>query len=576
VSYIFSWGNQNSTSINKKQERDMSGNKLVLLVLISLMLVACASNSYKGERLDGKRHGQGVQSFASGSQYVGEFKNGQYNGQGTFTFADGGTYIGEWANDKFHGVGTRIYPDGKKYVGEWANNKFHGMGTLTYSSGKIKYDGEYKSHERHGQGSYTFPDGGTYIGEWANDKFHGMGTRTYSFGYIKVGIWANNNFTEYYTENRKEIEADNTELIVDSFIKYFWKKPVGAPLQNTQISIVDAFRARTVGNLKKLNMLSKGKYLRSPDCTVIFRGGGAHGVLKKTDNKLIFFNSAATRTLNGRNADNYQYAAGKYPKDAAGEYIRDAAGNCLPIPETGPGKMASGHDTYIPSRTAQAIHYTLKQKGVDLGHCVVRRSLDLITDLEKLNVVDCYLEDHGFTKKQSAVIENIYPTVSIATYGNNFLGIWVFDATYGDNDVGKTREEIYAEYRSDPLKQKEFSNYLKQYISRTQAKKKALSAAYFQHLDALPNAPHFTTFTPEDVSNVEVVDKGVGTDRRFTKKMRFWRIINGIAAKQPAMKKHTNIYLVNMLPSGIEMVGASAISVPTKPSSYLIFLPRGI
>jgi hypothetical protein len=169
----------------------MSGSKLVLLVLISLMLVACASNSYKGEKLGGKRHGQGTATFADGGTYIGEWANDKVHGMGTRIFSGGDKYVGEYKNNERHGQGTYTYADGSTYIGEWANDKFYGMGKRTYSSGKIKYDGEYKNYERHGQGSYTFPDGGTYIGEWANDKFHGMGTRTYSSGKIKVGIWAN-------------------------------------------------------------------------------------------------------------------------------------------------------------------------------------------------------------------------------------------------------------------------------------------------------------------------------------------------------------------------------------------------
>ena len=59
-----------------------------------------AEFQYKGEFLDGKRHGFGVMSVLhpnfNGDKYVGEFKDGKYNGQGTYTYASGAKYVGEY------------------------------------------------------------------------------------------------------------------------------------------------------------------------------------------------------------------------------------------------------------------------------------------------------------------------------------------------------------------------------------------------------------------------------------------------------------------------------------------------
>ena len=50
---------------------------------------------------NGKYHGNGTYTYASGAKYVGEYKNGNKDGQGTYTFADGTIHhSGEWVNDK--------------------------------------------------------------------------------------------------------------------------------------------------------------------------------------------------------------------------------------------------------------------------------------------------------------------------------------------------------------------------------------------------------------------------------------------------------------------------------------------
>ena len=85
-----------------------------------------------GEK-DGKPHGQGTFTYASGNKYVGEFRDGLRNGQGTFTWPDGGKYVGEFRDGYPHGWGTETWPSGYKYVGEWRDGREHGTrGTTTF------------------------------------------------------------------------------------------------------------------------------------------------------------------------------------------------------------------------------------------------------------------------------------------------------------------------------------------------------------------------------------------------------------------------------------------------------------
>ena len=75
-------------------------------------------------------------------EYKGELKDGKKHGQGTQTYYNGAKYEGEWMNDMMHGQGTYTYPKtydgGAKYEGEWMYDMKHGQGTFTYTNGTIK------------------------------------------------------------------------------------------------------------------------------------------------------------------------------------------------------------------------------------------------------------------------------------------------------------------------------------------------------------------------------------------------------------------------------------------------------
>ena len=58
--------------------------------------ITAGEEKYVGEWKDGKKHGQGTNTFADGYKYVGEFKDGIRHGQGTFTATDGRVMKGIW------------------------------------------------------------------------------------------------------------------------------------------------------------------------------------------------------------------------------------------------------------------------------------------------------------------------------------------------------------------------------------------------------------------------------------------------------------------------------------------------
>ena len=79
----------------------MKTNKL-LLILLCVPLIGI------GQCISGDcNNGYGTYTWQNPwEQYVGEYKDGKMHGQGTYTWASGSKYVGEWKDDKKHGQGT--------------------------------------------------------------------------------------------------------------------------------------------------------------------------------------------------------------------------------------------------------------------------------------------------------------------------------------------------------------------------------------------------------------------------------------------------------------------------------------
>jgi hypothetical protein len=137
---------------------------------------------------DGKRHGKGKYTYASGNVYEGEWKDGKKHGNGKCKYASGNVFEGEWKEDKKHGKGKLTYASGNMYEGEWKDDVKHGKGKLTFTDGEVYY-GDWKDDKKHGKGKYAFASGHTYEGEWSDDKEHGKGKYTYDNGEVYEGEW---------------------------------------------------------------------------------------------------------------------------------------------------------------------------------------------------------------------------------------------------------------------------------------------------------------------------------------------------------------------------------------------------
>eukprot|EP00808_Paulinella_micropora_P003421 g29939.t1 len=140
--------------------------------------------------------GQGIKHvYASGAVYKGDFVNGQRHGRGVYTSKEGHRYEGQWLYDMRHGHGVQKFVTGGKdakwtgtYVGHWSNNEKDGKGVFTYENGD-KYEGDWRKGKKSGHGVYSFSNGDRYEGSFKNNNMHGKGTMLFADGSRLAGIW---------------------------------------------------------------------------------------------------------------------------------------------------------------------------------------------------------------------------------------------------------------------------------------------------------------------------------------------------------------------------------------------------
>ncbi|MCH7806874.1 MAG: SEL1-like repeat protein [Proteobacteria bacterium] len=71
-------------------------------------------DQYKGEWLQGNKHGRGAYIWANGNRYEGDFVNGKFEGSGKFTYSKGYYCDGEFRNDRLIG-GEGRGPNGRSH-----------------------------------------------------------------------------------------------------------------------------------------------------------------------------------------------------------------------------------------------------------------------------------------------------------------------------------------------------------------------------------------------------------------------------------------------------------------------------
>lgn len=141
----------------------MRGCWLIAMLLLWLQAAALAAQveggckvldpalqvRYEGPCLNGLAQGSG-EAVGAASRYRGDFVAGRKHGQGVQTWANGDRYEGGFVNDLREGQGEYVWGRGSEWAGQ-------------------RYKGEYRADLRHGQGSYRWPDGRELSGRWQRD-----------------------------------------------------------------------------------------------------------------------------------------------------------------------------------------------------------------------------------------------------------------------------------------------------------------------------------------------------------------------------------------------------------------------
>ena len=91
-------------------------------------------------------------------------------------------------NGKFHGMGKYTFASGNVYHGTWSKNKMDGKGILKYSNGDC-YQGSFVMDMKTGYGKYEYGEGHVYTGEFLNEKKDGDLFLSYRALYENVMLW---------------------------------------------------------------------------------------------------------------------------------------------------------------------------------------------------------------------------------------------------------------------------------------------------------------------------------------------------------------------------------------------------
>ncbi|KAI4831598.1 hypothetical protein KUCAC02_001134 [Chaenocephalus aceratus] len=142
------------------------------------------NDQYQGHWKDGKMHGLGTYSYASGEVYDGCFQDSMRHGHGMLRSGKLNTsspsvFIGQWLQDKKTGYG--VFDDitkGEKYMGMWQDHQRQGNGVVVTQFG-LYYEGAFKENKMMGTGILLSEDDTTYEGEFSDDwTLNGKGVLT--------------------------------------------------------------------------------------------------------------------------------------------------------------------------------------------------------------------------------------------------------------------------------------------------------------------------------------------------------------------------------------------------------------
>jgi hypothetical protein len=202
---------------------------------------------YKGDLVDGVRHGHGTCLYPSSLIYVGDWVNGEWHGNGTLAkygthypyldysykgefrngspSGEGRLFWSTWSDDaeeshpqtyvregcfkyfSLHGKGKSTSSEGVVEEGEFQSGQLHGKGKITFDDNYFlhllnktgidasrtplvkAYEGDFERGKYHGKGKAIHTNGEVYEGEFRNGKRHGFGKTYFIDGTVVEGEW---------------------------------------------------------------------------------------------------------------------------------------------------------------------------------------------------------------------------------------------------------------------------------------------------------------------------------------------------------------------------------------------------
>lgn len=147
-------------------------------------------SSYRGQIVDGRRHGRGALLLPDGTRYEAEWRNDKRHGEGTELCPDGTRFNGNYVNGFRSGHGVMTWPEGSKYMGQFEHDKANGEGTLLRTDGSV-YKGHFSEDSMSGEGCMRWTDGGEYLGQFVANRRDGRGKMLWVTGRWKSyeGSW---------------------------------------------------------------------------------------------------------------------------------------------------------------------------------------------------------------------------------------------------------------------------------------------------------------------------------------------------------------------------------------------------
>lgn len=157
---------------------------------------------YKGDYVQGRREGQGVEIIKS-CIFEGTFMNNMKI-KGKATYESGDIYEGSFDNNVFHGEGHYIWKRNcHEYIGGYSNGKYDGHGIYKWSEVEY-YKGEYQNGIKEGHGEMHMKNGIVFIGPFVNGVMHGEGDYK-SKSYTGKVEFINGQLNKNYVPKKKNV-----------------------------------------------------------------------------------------------------------------------------------------------------------------------------------------------------------------------------------------------------------------------------------------------------------------------------------------------------------------------------------